>query len=271
MGAGVGAAAAGLRPVVDAMWADFTGLAFDQIYNQAGKMSYMFGGQARLPLTIRVAMGCGLSAAAQHSGHALLDLHAPARDQGRRAVDAVRRQGPAARVDLRRQPGAVLRAPEAVRGQGRRCPEEPYRIPLGWPRCAARAPTSRSSRSRRWSSRALAGGRVARCRGVERRGDRPADALAARRGHDRRVGREDRAARRRRREPAALQRRLGDRRRRVRAGVRLSERARCAGSRRRTRPCPSARRWRTSTRRRWSRSSRRWAPRLRDRQQTSSS
>jgi pyruvate/2-oxoglutarate/acetoin dehydrogenase E1 component len=68
VGAGVGAAAAGLRPVIDAMWADFTGLAFDQIYNQASKMSYMFGGQARLPLTIRVAMGSGLSAAAQHSG-----------------------------------------------------------------------------------------------------------------------------------------------------------------------------------------------------------
>jgi pyruvate/2-oxoglutarate/acetoin dehydrogenase E1 component len=68
VGASVGAAAAGLRPVVDAMWADFTGLAFDQIYNQASKMSYMFGGQARLPLTIRVAMGSGLSAAAQHSG-----------------------------------------------------------------------------------------------------------------------------------------------------------------------------------------------------------
>jgi acetoin:2,6-dichlorophenolindophenol oxidoreductase subunit beta len=68
VGAGVGAAAAGLRPVVDVMWADFTGLAFDQIYNQAAKMSYMFGGQVRLPLTIRVAMGSGLSAAAQHSG-----------------------------------------------------------------------------------------------------------------------------------------------------------------------------------------------------------
>src|SRR5581483_8129299 len=68
VGAAVGAAAAGLRPVVDAMWADFTGLAFDQIYNQAAKMSYMFGGQARLPLTIRVAMGSGISAAAQHSG-----------------------------------------------------------------------------------------------------------------------------------------------------------------------------------------------------------
>ncbi len=68
VGAGVGAAAAGLRPVVDVMWADFTGLAFDQIYNQAAKMSYMFGGEALLPITIRVAMGAGLSAAAQHSG-----------------------------------------------------------------------------------------------------------------------------------------------------------------------------------------------------------
>jgi pyruvate/2-oxoglutarate/acetoin dehydrogenase E1 component len=67
-GAAVGAAAAGLRPVVDLMWADFTPLAFDQLYNQAAKMSYMFGGQARLPLTVRVAMGAGLSAAGQHSG-----------------------------------------------------------------------------------------------------------------------------------------------------------------------------------------------------------
>jgi pyruvate/2-oxoglutarate/acetoin dehydrogenase E1 component len=67
VGAGVGAAAAGLRPVIDLMWADFTPLAFDQIYNQASKMAYMFGGQARVPLTIRVAMGSGLSAAAQHS------------------------------------------------------------------------------------------------------------------------------------------------------------------------------------------------------------
>jgi acetoin:2,6-dichlorophenolindophenol oxidoreductase subunit beta len=68
VGAGVGAAASGLRPVVDVMWADFTPLAFDQLYNQAAKMPYMFGGQARLPLTVRVAMGSGLSAAGQHSG-----------------------------------------------------------------------------------------------------------------------------------------------------------------------------------------------------------
>ena len=53
-------------------------------------------------------------------GDALLDLHAPARDQGGRAVDAVRREGAAARVDLRRQPGHVLRAPEALRREGDR-------------------------------------------------------------------------------------------------------------------------------------------------------
>jgi pyruvate dehydrogenase E1 component beta subunit len=68
VGAGVGAAATGLRPVLDVMWADFTALAFDQIYSQASKMPYMFGGQVKLPLTIRVAMGSGLGAAAQHSG-----------------------------------------------------------------------------------------------------------------------------------------------------------------------------------------------------------
>jgi pyruvate dehydrogenase E1 component beta subunit len=68
VGAGVGAAATGLRPVLDVMWADFTALAFDQIYSQASKMPYMFGGQIALPLTIRVAMGSGLGAAAQHSG-----------------------------------------------------------------------------------------------------------------------------------------------------------------------------------------------------------
>ena len=68
VGAGVGAAATGLRPVLDVMWADFTALAFDQLYSQASKMPYMFGGQVRIPLTIRVAMGSGLSAAAQHSG-----------------------------------------------------------------------------------------------------------------------------------------------------------------------------------------------------------
>ena len=66
-GIAVGAAAAGLRPVVDLMWSSFTPLAADQIINQAAKLRYMFGGQASVPMVLRMAMGAGLGAAGQHS------------------------------------------------------------------------------------------------------------------------------------------------------------------------------------------------------------
>ena len=66
-GLATGAAAAGLRPVADMMWSSFTPLAFDQIFNQAAKMRYMFGGQVRVPVVYRMAMGAGLGAAGQHS------------------------------------------------------------------------------------------------------------------------------------------------------------------------------------------------------------
>ncbi|MGA0958916.1 MAG: alpha-ketoacid dehydrogenase subunit beta, partial [Ilumatobacteraceae bacterium] len=67
VGLGVGAAATGLRPIVDLMFMDFICVAMDQIVNQAAKLKYMFGGEATLPLTITTAGGGGLSAAAQHS------------------------------------------------------------------------------------------------------------------------------------------------------------------------------------------------------------
>ncbi len=67
IGLGVGAAARGLRPVCDLMFMDFVGVAMDQIFNQAAKMKYMFGGGAVVPLTITTAGGGGMSAAAQHS------------------------------------------------------------------------------------------------------------------------------------------------------------------------------------------------------------
>ncbi len=67
IGAAVGAAATGLRPVVELMFVDFFGVAMDQIYNQAAKMRYMFGGKIKVPITIRTPIGGGLSAAAQHS------------------------------------------------------------------------------------------------------------------------------------------------------------------------------------------------------------
>ena len=66
-GIAIGGAAAGLRPIVDMMWSSFTPLVFDQIFNQAAKMRYMFGGQVKVPVVFRMAMGAGLGAAGQHS------------------------------------------------------------------------------------------------------------------------------------------------------------------------------------------------------------
>ncbi len=67
IGAGVGAAATGLRPVVELMFISFVGVTLDQIVNQAAKMRYMFGGKASIPLVIRTTIGAGFRAAAQHS------------------------------------------------------------------------------------------------------------------------------------------------------------------------------------------------------------
>jgi pyruvate/2-oxoglutarate/acetoin dehydrogenase E1 component len=67
LGAAVGAAATGLRPVAELMFIDFLGVALDPLLNQAAKLRYMFGGKARVPLTVRTLMGAGMRAAAQHS------------------------------------------------------------------------------------------------------------------------------------------------------------------------------------------------------------
>ena len=67
IGMGVGAAARGLRPVCDLMFMDFVGVALDQLYNQAAKLKYMFGGDVTVPLTLTTAGGAGLSAGPQHS------------------------------------------------------------------------------------------------------------------------------------------------------------------------------------------------------------
>ncbi|MBN3783566.1 alpha-ketoacid dehydrogenase subunit beta [Burkholderia sp. Ac-20345] len=67
IGAAVGAAACGMRPVAELMFIDFMGVCFDQIFNQAAKFRYMFGGKAVTPVVIRAMYGAGLRAAAQHS------------------------------------------------------------------------------------------------------------------------------------------------------------------------------------------------------------
>jgi len=67
MGAAVGAAVAGTRPVADLRMADFGMCAVDELVNQAAKIRYMFGGQARVPLVVRQAIGMRKGGAAQHT------------------------------------------------------------------------------------------------------------------------------------------------------------------------------------------------------------
>jgi acetoin:2,6-dichlorophenolindophenol oxidoreductase subunit beta len=67
IGAAIGAAATGLRPVAELMFVDFMGVCFDQIFNQAAKFRYMFGGKAVTPVVIRTMYGAGFRAASQHS------------------------------------------------------------------------------------------------------------------------------------------------------------------------------------------------------------
>jgi pyruvate dehydrogenase E1 component beta subunit len=67
IGAAIGAATQGMRPVAELMFVDFLGVCFDQILNQAAKFRYMFGGKAKTPVVIRTCYGAGVRAAAQHS------------------------------------------------------------------------------------------------------------------------------------------------------------------------------------------------------------
>ena len=67
IGAATGAAAAGLRPIVELMFVDFFGVCMDQIYNHLAKNTYMSGGNVKLPVVLTTAIGGGYSDAAQHS------------------------------------------------------------------------------------------------------------------------------------------------------------------------------------------------------------
>lgn len=130
VGLGIGAAACGLRPIVDLMFMDFIACAMDQIVNQAAKMKYMFGGKAVLPLTITTSGGGGLSAAAQHSQSLEAWLcHIPglkvvypsnAYDMKGLMVASIREDNPTLMVKNKR-----------LLGSKSTVPEELYELPLG--------------------------------------------------------------------------------------------------------------------------------------------
>ncbi len=67
VGAGLGAAVTGMRPVVEIMYVDFMGIAMDQLNNQVAKIRYMFGGKCKVPLVIRTEGGAGRTLGAHHS------------------------------------------------------------------------------------------------------------------------------------------------------------------------------------------------------------
>ncbi len=78
IGAAVGAATTGLRPIAELMFVDFFGVCWDMIFDQGAKLRYMFGGKARCPLVIRTMIGAGMGAAGQHSGcHYSVFTHMP--------------------------------------------------------------------------------------------------------------------------------------------------------------------------------------------------
>lgn len=130
VGLGLGAAAVGLRPIVDLMFMDFVMVAMDQIANQAAKMKYMFGGKATVPLTITTTGGAGLGAAAQHSAslEAWL-IHVPglklvypsnAYDLKGLLVSCVRDDNP-----------TIVTLHKAMLGSKGHVPEGLYEVPLG--------------------------------------------------------------------------------------------------------------------------------------------
>ncbi len=139
IGAAVGAAVSGMRPIAELMFVDFFGVCMDQIYNHMAKIHYMSGGHVKVPMVLMMAIGGGYGDASQHSQTLYGDVRPPARDEDRGAQHALRREGPDDLRDPRRQPGH-LHVPQGGDGprlddaqpasHGRRS-EEPYMIPIG--------------------------------------------------------------------------------------------------------------------------------------------
>ncbi|MDE2338977.1 MAG: alpha-ketoacid dehydrogenase subunit beta [Gammaproteobacteria bacterium] len=105
VGAGIGAALGGMRPIVEIMTVNFSLLALDQIVNNAATLSHMSGGQLNVPLVIRLATGAGRQLAAQHS-HSLEGWYAH--------IPGLRIAVPATLEDARFMLGAALSCPDPV-------------------------------------------------------------------------------------------------------------------------------------------------------------
>ncbi len=130
IGAAAGAAATGLRPVAELMFVDFMGVCFDQIFNQAAKFRYMFGGHATTPMVIRTMYGAGFRAASQHSqclypifthvpGLKVVIPSSPYEAKGL-LIQAIRDDDP-----------VIFFENKVMYDQEEEVPDEPYAIPFG--------------------------------------------------------------------------------------------------------------------------------------------
>ena len=130
IGASVGAAIAGLRPVAEIMYVDFIGTSFDQLLNQAAKLRYVYGGKVSVPLVVRTVVGAGFRAAAEHS-QTLYSLYAH--------IPGLKVVAPATAFDAKGLLIASIRDPDPVIFMEHKrlymttadVPAEPYAIPLG--------------------------------------------------------------------------------------------------------------------------------------------
>ncbi len=136
VGAGIGAAMGGMRPIVEIMTVNFSLLALDQIVNNAATILHMSGGQFDVPLVIRMATGAGRQLAAQHS-HSLEGWYAH--------IPGIKVLAPATVEDARgmlwpalagSRPGADLRARHALQHGGRARRRTRARSTSTQPRCA---------------------------------------------------------------------------------------------------------------------------------------
>lgn len=130
VGAAIGAAIAGLRPVVEIMYIDFIGTSFDQLFNHAAKLRYVYGGKVSVPMVVRTVAGPGFRAGAEHS-QSLYSLytHVPglkvvapstAADAKGLLISAIRDPDPVIFIEHKRL--YMLDGP---------VPEETYSIPFG--------------------------------------------------------------------------------------------------------------------------------------------
>ncbi len=211
-GLGIGAALAGLKPIVEFMTFNFAMQAMDQLINSAAKTPYMSGGQVKLSIVFRGPNGAGRARRRPAQPGLFVLVFARSRPESDRAVDRGRRQRLAQGGDPRSQSGDV---------SGERNSLRPFLAGAEARRlCAADRPRAHRAAGQRRDHRRLVDGHELRAQGrrrtgqgqYRRRSDRPAHAQADGFRHHHRVGEEDRPPRHRRGGLEAVRRRRRDRR-----------------------------------------------------------